>query len=444
MRKWIVPAAIVLVIAVPVTMSVLRGGEAKQVEVESVALRAIAPSILASGTLAYESEVHLVPEVVGRVLKLNVKEGDRVKEGDLLIQLDPATSKAEIAQLEAAQRQSRLNIERQKVTLDTQTAKWKRYQTLRTSGIVDANTYEEITSQRDLARVELQTSLEMLGQTQAQLKQARERLAKTEIRAPMSGKVTAVFIKQGETAVPSAMSIAGSDLMVIANTASLYAEVNVDEADVARVNVGQAATIAPAAFPDRNWNGTVEQVAISPKTQAGQSKAYLVRIKLEQQEEQHFRPGMSCRAEISTRLADAAPILAVPVQSVRYEDSDDVNRKSDKATVYVARDGKAQKRDIETGAADDTYIAIVKGVGAGEQVVTGPAKVLRFLHDGDRVAASAAAASVSSTATASAAADSTAHAGAALGSQSALPAASQSSAASVPSSGSSPTVSPKK
>jgi HlyD family secretion protein len=386
MRKWIVPAVIVVVIAVPVALSVMRGGESKQVEIEAVGLHAISPSILASGTLAYESEVHLVPEIVGRVLKVNAREGDFVKQGDLLLQLDPATSNAEIAQLEAALRQSRLNIERQKVTLDTQSAKWKRYQTLRTSGIVDANTYEEIASQRELARVELDTSSEMLGQTQAQLKQARERLAKTEIRAPMSGKVTAVFIKQGETAVPSAMSIAGSDLLVIANTASLYAEVNVDEADVARVDVGQAATIAPAALPDKSWQGKVEQVAISPKTQAGQSKTYLVRIKLDQQQEEHFRPGMSCRAEISTRLADAAPILSVPVQSVRYEDSDDVTKKSDKASVYVTHDGKVQKRDIETGPADDTYISIVKGVKEGEQIVTGPAKILRFLRDGDRVA----------------------------------------------------------
>jgi HlyD family secretion protein len=402
MRKWIVIIGVVLVIAVPVTLSLVRGGEAKQVEIEAAGLRAIAPSILASGTLAYESEVRLVPEIMGRVLKLNVKEGAFVKQGDLLVQLDPATSEAEIAQLEAAKRQARLNIERQKVTLETQSAKWKRYQTLRSSGIVDANTYEEIASQRELARVELDTSLEMLGQTEAQIKQARERLAKTEIRAPMSGKVTAVYIKQGETAVPSAMSIAGSDLMIIANTASLYAEVNVDEADIARVEVGQDATIAPAAFPDQSWKGAVEQVAISPKTQTGQSKTYQVRIKLEQKEQAHFRPGMSCRAEISTRLADAAPILAVPVQAVRYEDSDDVNKKSDKASVFVARDGKVQKRNVETGAADDTYISIMSGISAGEQVVTGPAKILRFLHEGDRVAAVASAAVPVSAATASA------------------------------------------
>jgi len=391
MRKWIVMSVIALVILVPVTMSIVRGGEAKEVEVESVSLRALAPSILASGTLAYQTEVRLVPEVMGRVKTIAVREGDFVKQGDLLLQIDPATSLAQIAQLEAALRQSRLNIERQRVSLNTQEAKWRRYQTLRESGIVDQNTYEEIAAQRDLARVELDTSLEMLGQTEAQLKQAREQLAKTEIRAPMAGKVTAVYIKAGETAVPSAMSIAGSDLMVVANTASMYAEVNVDESDVARVSVGQSASIVPAALPDSSWKGTVEQVAIAPKSQAGQSKSYLVRIRLEKQDESHFRPGMSCRAEISTRVEDSPKALAVPVQAVRYEDSDDPNRKAQKASVFVADGGKARKREVETGASDDAYIEIVKGVQAGEQVVTGPAKVLRFLKEGDKIAATVAA-----------------------------------------------------
>jgi HlyD family secretion protein len=394
MRKWILIAGVVLVIIVPVTLSLVRGGEAKQVEIDRAAVRSIAPSILASGTLAYQSEVRLVPEVMGRVLKINAKEGDLVKQDQLLVQLDPATYLAQIAQLEAALRQSRLNIERQRVSLETADAKWKRYRTLRTGGIVDENTYEDITSQRDLARVELETSQEGLGQTEAQLKQAREQLAKTEIRAPMSGKVTVIYIKAGETAVPSAMSIAGSDLMIVANTESTYAEVNVDEADVARVDVGQGASIVPAAFSEKSWKGTVEQVAVAPKTQAGQSKTYLVRIKLEQQKDVHFRPGMSCRAEISTRASDSPAVLAVPVQSVRYEDSDDVNKKSAQASVFVAQDSKVHKRIIEIGAADDTYIEIVKGINAGEQIVTGPAKTLRFLREGDRIAPSAVAAAL--------------------------------------------------
>jgi len=153
----------------------------------------------------------------------------------------------------------------------------------------------------------------------------------------------------------------------------------------------------PAAFPEQSWKGTVEQVAVAPKSQAGQSKTYLVRIKLEQQKDVHFRPGMSCRAEISTRASDSPAVLALPVQAVRYEDSDDVNKKTAQASVFVVQAGKAHKRSVDTGAADDTYVEIVKGIRAGEEIVTGPAKALRFLHEGDRIVAIAAALPASTT-----------------------------------------------
>jgi len=387
MRKWIVFVALALLITIPVVMKLARSGEAKRVDIEPVSMRVLSPSILASGTLTYESEVKLVSEVIGRVQEVLVKEGAFVREGDLLLRLDPATWLAEIAQLEAAMRQSRLNIQRQQVTLATQDAKWKRYQSLREQGIVDANTYEEIASQRQLAEVELNASREMLRQTEAQLKQARERLAKTEFRAPISGKVTAVFIEVGETAVPSATSIAGSDLMIVADTKTIYAEVNVDETDVARVGVGQEAKIVPAAFPDKAWIGTVEQVAISPRQHTGQSKGYSVKIRLSEQADIRFHPGMSCRAEISTRRTDAAKTLAVPVQAVRYEEPANKGERA-QPSVFVAKSGKVQKRSVETGTADDSHIQIVRGVREGEEIVTGPAKTLRFLKDGDRVAAS--------------------------------------------------------
>src|SRR5688572_12957830 len=240
-RKWLPAIGIALLIGIPVGLKLYRSDGAKEVESEPVSLRALAPSVLASGTLMYESEVKLVSEVLGRVKEVMVQEGDQVQPNQIVLQLDPATSLAEIAQLDAAKRQSVLHIERQQVTFDTQLAKWKRYEVLRERGIVDQNTYEEVASQRALSEVELNTSRAMLSQTEAQLRQAHERLAKTQIRSPMGGKVTKVSIKVGETAVPSAMSIAGSDLMVIANTGSLYAEVNIDETDVARIGIGQEA-----------------------------------------------------------------------------------------------------------------------------------------------------------------------------------------------------------
>lgn len=384
-KKWFAVAAIVLLIGVPVALKQWRTDDSKSIEAEPVALRVLAPSILASGTLVYESERKLVSEVIGRVEEVLVREGDKVQQGQLLLRLDQRASQAEIARLEAARGQSELNIKRQEVSLRTQEAKWKRYQALRTQGIVDANTYEEIETQRDLADVELSTSRAMLRQTEAQMKEARERLAKTEIRSPIGGTVTAIFIEAGETAVPSATSIAGSDLMIVADTASLYAEVNVDETDVARVGVGQAAKIVPAAFPDKSWDGSVEQVAISPRQTTGQQgKNYPVKIRLSAVEGMQFHPGMSCRAEISTRRDNASRVVAVPVQAVKYEESDDKNAKA-KASVFVIADGKAKQRAVETGTADDMFIEIRTGLKENETIVIGPAKTLRFLRDGERV-----------------------------------------------------------
>jgi HlyD family secretion protein len=371
-------------VSVPAALKVRDGGEQKEVEAEAIEMRVLSPTILASGTLTYQTEVKLVPEIIGRVKELHVKEGDEVAKGDLLLRLDPAAQQAQVAQLEATVTQSRLNIERQKVNATTQATKFRRYQALRDQGVIDANTYDEVASAHELAQVELRTSSAALLQTEAQLRQARENLAKTEVRAPITGRVTALFIKLGETAVPAVTSIAGSDLMIVADTSNLFAEVNVNETDVARVGPGQEAHIVPAAFPDKSWVGKVETVAVSPRSVAGQSKSYPVKIRIGNIEDIQFHTGMSCRAEISTRSTTGRPTLSVPVAAVRYEEVANRNEKA-KASIYVIENGKVAQREIETGIADDDYIEILKGATAGEQIITGPSRTLRFLNAGDRV-----------------------------------------------------------
>lgn len=378
-----------LLVALPFLSRNLRGGDVKQVEVQTVATRVITPTILASGSLTYQTEVRMVSEVMGRVKSLYVKEGDAVKAGTVLLRLDPATVQAQVDALEAGLRQSRLAIERQRVALEAIETKWKRYAQLRESGVIDANTYDEIRAQRDQSRVELNSTEQQALQTEAQLKQAREQLAKTVLLAPIDGRVTQLTIKVGETAVPSATSIAGSDLLTIADTSNLYAEVAVNETDVARVVPGQEARIVPAAFPDKAWTGVVETVAVSPRQVQGQGKTYPVKIRLNATDDMQFHTGMSCRAEIATRGVDATPVVAVPVQSVRYEEADERDQPA-RASVFVVEDGRARKRPVETGVADDSHIAIGKGLEAGAKLVVGPARVLRFLNDGDRVAEQAA------------------------------------------------------
>jgi HlyD family secretion protein len=386
-KKWIAIGVAVAVVLVPIGIKVARGKEDKAVEVELVSQRVLTPSILASGALTYESQVNLTPEVSGRVKQLLVEEGDQVKTGQLLLRLDPEASLAEIAQTEAILRQSALNIERQQVSRDVQVTKWKRFVSLREKGLIDANAFDDVVSQKDLAEVQLKSSHEEYKQTQARLAQAKDRLAKTEIRSPLNGKVIALFIKEGETAVPSVTSIAGSQLMQVADTTRVYAEINIDETDIARVRAGAEAKIVPAAFPDESLHGIVDQVAISPRTATGgQNKSYPVKVRLTASDQFAFHPGMSCRAEIFTGQSGGPASLAVPVQSIKYDESEKKGEKA-KTSVFVVADGKVTKRSVEVGTADDTYIEIVKGLQVDEQIVTGPAKTLNFLRDGERVAA---------------------------------------------------------
>jgi HlyD family secretion protein len=176
-------------------------------------------------------------------------------------------------------------------------------------------------------------------------------------------------------------------LVDVADTASIDAEINVDETDIARVKVGAEARVVPAAFPDKVLLGKVDQVAIAPRQQPGQSKSYPVRIRLTNTTGVVFHPGMSCRAEVLTNAATDAKVLAVPVQSLRYEDNPDKSSKAEKsvASVFVYENGRAVKRPVTTGVADDSYIAIISGLKEGEQVVVGPAKTLLFLIDGEKL-----------------------------------------------------------
>jgi HlyD family secretion protein len=388
-KKWLAAAAIALVVGVPAASKILRGPPAKEVETERAAQRVLTPSILASGTLTYGSQATLVSEVIGRVDAVLVKEGDTVVRGQLLLRLDGEAARAEIAQLSASSRQAELNVERQRVARDAAAAKIRRYTALRELGLVEATRYDEFLTEKEVAEVEVRAGYEAVKQAQALLLQARQRLTRTEIRAPIGGKVTSVSIKLGETAVPSAMSIAGSNLLVISDTRTRYAEINVDEADIARIAQGQEARIFPAAFPDRSLKGRVEQVATVPRQNSGQSRSYAVRVRLDTADA-GFHPGMSCRAEIALSGTGGPANLGVPVQAVQYEEAEHRDDRT-RAAVFVMEQGKALRREVRTGTADDHYIEVLQGLKPDEVVVVGPPRTLRFLRDGEMVRAKASA-----------------------------------------------------
>ena len=384
-KNWLIFTALLVVVAVPVTLKRIHGQAGKTVDIEVISKRTLAPSILASGALAYESQVTMAPEVTAQVKEILVAEGELVKHNQLLMRLDPTAPRAAVAQYEALIRQSELTIEARRLQYEALITKWQRFSALKDKGMIDANTLDDLVAQKNQAEVALQTSREALVQTQAQLNQAKENLGKTEIRAPLDGQVTAIFVKVGETAVQGFSSIAGSQLLQVADTTHINAEINVDETDIARIKVDADAKVVPAAFPDQILHGKVDLVSISPRQQVGQNnKSYPVRIRLINTAAASFHPGMSCRAEVSTAVGDQGEVLAVPVQAVKYEELPDTKDKTT-TSVLIVQDGKVSKQEVTVGTADDSYIAITKGIKEGDSVIVGPAKTLLFLKPGERV-----------------------------------------------------------
>lgn len=404
-RQYIVGIGLVGLLCVPIGLKMLRSEPARAVEIDKIAYREIKSSILASGHLLYEEQVLLSPEVIGKVSTVFVKEGQQVAKGDLLLHLDDQSYRAEVAQQEAAVRQQRIAIEQQQLSLQNQENQYKRKVELHRVKMIADSAIDDARYTVDLAKIELRNSRSRLEQVEAILKQSNERLAKTTIRAPIAGTITALNIKVGETAVASQVGIAGSSLMTIANTSTMVTEVNVDEADIAKIAVGQEVAIHTAAYPDTPIKGKVLTIPLSPKQatpgqgqgSASQARNYNIKVTIADTKNLTLRPGMTCRAEIFT--ASSGKSLALPLQAVLSNNDENVElapKKGDKKKkvevktenyVFLNKDGKAEKRIVTIGMSDDTQQEILTGVAAGDAVITGPYKILRHLKPGDKVVA---------------------------------------------------------
>ncbi len=382
-RKLLVIVALVLaVVAVPLLNDYLRGGSAVEVQVERLEPRSIQASVLASGQLVHEEEVKLTTEVIGRVTGIFVEEGDRVKSGQLLLQIDDETYRAEVEQNEATVRMQDIAIQRQQLRVDNLRTQWERDEALHESNLIDERSFDLSTNELSLAQVDLRSSRESLTQAQARLEQAEDRLSKTRVVAPIDGTVTSLDIEVGETAISSTTNIAGSNLMTIANPDSIHAEVNVDEADIANVAVGQEAEIIAIAYPDQPIRGVIDSIALSAKVAEGtQGLSFAVKIRLDKADRFALRPGMSCRVEIYTEVRDG--LLAVPIQAILVDEELSENRTT--YHVFEYDDGEAREVAVQVGLSDDSYQAVTGGLDEGDRIIVGPDRVLRSLGDGDNV-----------------------------------------------------------
>lgn len=389
-RRLVMVGAVLAVAAGSLTLALNERGTAPQVELEIVDKRALRATVLGSGTFDFQDTAALSPEVIGLVREVMVKEGDAVQQGQLVMVLDQETQKAEVEQRESMVRQKEVDIERQAAMLKLRQQQVRRSTELVAERLVDVANHEHVQHEAELARLQLAASREELRQSRAALAQVRESLSKTRIRAPITGVVTAIALKVGETAVPSSTGIAGSSLMTIADVSTMIATIKVDEMDVARLQPGQTAMVFAGSAADKPIAGRVDRIALAPPRNGvdtrSNERSYQVEIALLDGDHTKLRTGMSCRAEIF--VDEGREPVAVPVQAVMTEtlEEADAPSRNDKRThrrqyVLVELGGAVLRRYVESGMSDDTYVEIVSGLSLGDRVVVGPAKVMRHLHD---------------------------------------------------------------
>lgn len=371
----------VLVVGLPLLGKVTSGTDGKPVQATPVSSEIVRSSILASGALAYREEVQLRSEVVGKVEAVNVEEGDSVAVGDVVIALDPEQFRAQVEQQQANMRMQEIAIERQEILIENLRRRVDRQRELFQEGLLDENAFEAVENELALARVDLRSRAQALSQARASLAQAKDNLARTEIRSPINGVIIMLDVKPGEAVITGTTNIPGTTLAIVADPSVLLAEVQVDETDIAQVSLGQNAAIFAAAFPDTALPGVVDKIATSAQQAAGQQNlSFEVLIRVTEPDKVAVRPGMSVRAEIYTESSEDA--LVVPLQAVLY---DETAGEEEQAYVFVVEAGTAKRRDVETGLSSDSHMEILSGVESGEPVISGPFRTLRHLQDGEEV-----------------------------------------------------------
>ena len=211
---------------------------------------------------------------------------------------------------------------------------------------------------------------------------AQDRLNKSVFKAPMSGLLASVNIKEGETVIAGTTNIIGSDLMLVADPSAILAELRVDETDIASIKLHQKANIYAAAYPNNPFTGTVINIGTSAKNQPGsQGLSFKVKVLLDATDRQLYA-GMSCRAEIATSIAENG--LKLPIEAIQKQD--------DSTFVWrLNNDNSVSKVTVAVGISSDIEQAITEGLNEGDKIVIGPARPISTLKEGDTVKVKAAA-----------------------------------------------------
>ena len=425
-RKIIVFSVIGLVLVALTLVAVFRKkAPVITVQTEKVARRNLIELVVANGKIQPVTQVVISPEVAGEIIALPVKEGDRVKKGDLLVQIKPDNYEASRNSAEANYKSALASIDLAQAELEKAETEYKRNQDLFQNKLVSDSVYLEFKTAYEVARLHHQNVIHQADQAKFGLDKAKDDLSKTTIQSPIDGIVVRLKSQLGERVLGTSFNM-GTEIMTVADLNEMEARMDIGEMDVVLMQPGQKARLEVDAFKDRKFNGTVTQVANSSKSTAlGSSSSssqeatkFEVRIRINEKED--FRPGMSVNTEIETRYR--TNVLTVPMASVtaRPPKNGDADKKAatnaaagkttgvstnstagtnnvapDKKSkeaakpvevVFAVKDDHAKMVPVKIGICDDSYWEITEGLTEGQEIVSGGFKAIsRDLADGKKI-----------------------------------------------------------
>lgn len=407
MKKAIIAVVVVGLLATMGFLATQRQGRgAVEVRVEAVGLRDLVDDVSATGHIEPKTHVDITTDVAGRIIELPVEEGQDVEEGDLLLQIDPALYRAGVDRAEAALAQAEANLAQQEATYQQSQRDADRLTALQARGtdFVTEAEVEQAGTNANVQKRRLEASEHQVQQADASLDQERDRLGKTTIRAPMSGRITRLNVERGETAIVGTMNNPGTVLLTVADLSVMEAVIEVDETDVPDIAIGDSAYVEIDAFPNRRFVGTVTEIGnssiipLNPSAAGGSAQAIDFEVKIElRAPPEGIRPDLSATADVITATRDDVP--SIPITALTLMDADEYEEipnenlpsapRSDAVRdiegVFVVEGDIVRFRPVEIGIAGENYFEVVSGIEVGTTVVSGSFQAIRELQDGSRI-----------------------------------------------------------
>jgi HlyD family secretion protein len=407
--KWLVGIVIVLVVlggggALIVLKSPLgkqllgsmdQEGGGTEVRLEAAELGDLVRTVSAPGSIEPKTLVQISSQVSAKIIALPFREGDMVKQDDVVVRLDPQDLVARLDASKASLKSEQARLTGAEANLINARLNFERLRQLYETGDVTKADLDAAEAQFLGAKSNKQVIEASIEMAQANIEQAQKDLDNTTITSPIDGIITVLNTEVGETAIVGTTNTPGSVIMEIADLSEMLVKAQIDETNIAPVEEGQGATVYVNAYDDREFRGKVQKVGLKRQVAADGTGVFNTEILLGLEEGERLYSGLT--ASVDIEVESFYDVIRVPSQSVldrRVEDlppeivkaSEHVDAtKTFARVVYRMIDGKAVATPVEVGPSDLTHTVILAGLEVGERVVSGPYRVLVDLKHDQRI-----------------------------------------------------------